>query len=135
MSVASEVHTSLRTMGFAQLLLAVVFLACYSVACSTLFEARGRGRAAFVALVAAVAFTVLMQPWVHGALLVAAAVAGMGVFSIAVWVMGTVLQIRQGRLPTEEALLASEAAEPAVPELATAAPQAMPSHRDGIHAA
>lgn len=128
MSVASELHTSLRTMGFVQLLLAIVFLACYSIACSTLFETRGRARAGLVALLAAAGFIAFTQPWVHGALLLAGAVAGMGLFSISVWVLSTGLQLRQ-----RKALVLVDAAPAAEP--VALAPQARPEPHDGVHAA
>jgi hypothetical protein len=91
MSVADELHLTLRSMGFLQLLMAIVFLGAYSVACSTLFGSRGRTRAAGLALLTAVAFTALTQPWVHGALLVAGAVAGLGLFSAASWLLSAAL--------------------------------------------
>jgi hypothetical protein len=103
MSVASELHLTLRSMGFMQLLIAIVFLGAYSVACSTLFGGRGRTRAAGVALLTAVAFTALTQPWVHGALMVAGAIAGLGMFSAIGWLLSAVLhQSRAGTAMPDE---------------------------------
>ena len=105
MSVASELHLTLRSMGFMQLLIAIVFLAAYSVACSTLFASRGRTRAAAVALLTAVAFTALTQPWVHGALMVAGAIAGLGLFSAIGWILSAVFhQPRAGTAVADEAV-------------------------------
>ena len=120
MSVASELHLTLRSMGFMQLLIAIVFLAAYSVACSTLFASRGRTRAAAVALVTAVAFTALTPPWVHGALMVAGAVAGLGLFSAIGWILSVALHQPQTSTagaddPASEDALAPEAAAPAAP--------------------
>jgi O-antigen/teichoic acid export membrane protein len=132
MSVAGELHTSLKAMGFVQLLLAIVFLGCYSVACSTLFESRGRARAGVVALLAAVAFTALTQPWVHGALMVAGAVAGLGLFSAISWALSSALHVRQVKLPVladdTAAVLTETAAEPAVEPVASPAPARVPQH-------
>jgi hypothetical protein len=131
MSVAAELHTSLKSMGFFQLLLAIVFLACYSVACSTLFESRGRARAGGVALLAAVAFTALTQPWVHGALMVAGAVAGLGLFSAIGWILSSALHVPQVKVPaTDEALplLAETIAEPAAEPAASPSPARAPQH-------
>jgi hypothetical protein len=126
MSVAAELHTSLKSMGFVQLLLAIVFLACYSVACSTLFEGRGRARAAGVALLAAVAFTALTQPWVHGALMVAGAVAGLGLFSAIGWALSSALHVPQVKLPAADdalPLFADASTEPAASPSPARAPQ------------
>lgn len=101
MSVASEVHTSLRSMGFVQLFLAIVFLTCYSVACSTLFEGRGRLRAAGVAIAAAVGFIAFTNPWVHGVLMLAGAVGGLGLFAAISWVLSNALNLPASRPATE----------------------------------
>ena len=110
MSVASELHTSLRSMGFWQLLLAIVFLAGYSVAGSTLFGGRGRLRAGGVALAAAGGFTALTNPWEHGMLMVAAAIGGLGLFSAIGWVLSTAF-----RLPSGSVAVDDEVAMPAEP--------------------
>jgi len=126
MSVASELHLTLKSMGFMQLLVAIVFLGAYSVACSTLFGSRGRTRAAGLALLSAVAFTALTQPWVHGALMVAGAIAGLGLFSAVGWVLSAALhQPKAATAAAEEAAPENMAApaEPAVPAAPARAPQ------------
>ena len=104
MSVASELHTSLQSMGFVQLLLAIVFLAGYSVACSPLFGARGKVRAGVVALLAAIGFVAFTQPWVHGVLLVVGAVAGLGLFSATGWALSAALKLPTPRPAADRAL-------------------------------
>jgi hypothetical protein len=127
MSVASELHLTLRSMGFMQLLIAIVFLAGYSVACSTLFGSRGRTRAAGVALIAAVAFTALTQPWVHGALMVAGAVAGLGLFSAIGWILSAALHHPQAGAAVADELAPEEALQPEPVAAPTASPRA-PQH-------
>jgi Na+/proline symporter len=128
MSVASELHTSLRTMGFVQLLLALAFLACYALASTMLLEGRGRLRAAVGAVLAAAAFVASMQPWVHGAMFIAIAVAGMGMFSAMVWLMSVGLRVRER--------VAAGAFEPATPsDVPAPALPALPAPRGGLPAA
>ena len=127
MSVASELHTSLRSMGFWQLLLAIVFLASYSLAGSTLFGVRGRVRAGGVALFAAGGFTALTNPWEHGMLLVAAAIGGLGLFSAIGWVLSTAFHLPHGSVATDDevAMPAESATEPAI----VSAPLRGPQHK------
>jgi hypothetical protein len=125
MSVASELHLTLRSMGFMQLLIAIVFLAAYSIACSTLFASRGRARAAAVALLTAMAFTALTQPWVHGALMVAGAVAGLGLFSALGWILSTALRQPQTGTAVADEVASEDALAPeaAAAAVAPRAPQ------------
>lgn len=85
MTVFSELGSTLRSFDFVELLLAFLFLISYAVALGDLFGSLGRRRAAGVALIAAVSFVALIDPWMHGVLLAAAAVAGIGLFIVAVW--------------------------------------------------
>jgi len=126
MSVASELHTSLRSMGFWQLLLAIVFLASYSVASSTLFGSRGRLRAGGAALLAAGGFTALTNPWEHGMLMVVAAIGGLGLFSAIGWLLSNAFHLPRGSAAVDD-----EVAVPAVPAAETAivsAPARAPQH-------
>jgi Flp pilus assembly protein TadB len=100
MTVSSELDSTLHAMDFAQLLLAFVFLTSYALALGQMLGARGRMRAGLVALLAAIAFASMTNPWVHGALLVAMAVAGIGLFIVAVWLLGIVT----ARRPTAQEL-------------------------------
>ena len=128
MSVASELHLTLKSMGFMQLLIAIVFLAAYSVACSTLFASRGRARAVAVALLTAVAFTALTQPWVHGALMVAGAIAGLGLFSAIGWVLSTALHPSRAGTAGVDELAAEDALQPEL-----TAPAALPRAPQHTH--
>ena len=74
-----------RTMGPEQLLLALVFLASYSLALGEFATARGRVWAIACGLIAASAFAALSHPWEAGVVLVACASVGMGLFSATVW--------------------------------------------------
>ena len=74
----NELGDSLERMSFMQLLLLFGFVTTYVVAVGGLFGTAVRLRAAGLALVQAVAFAALTDPWVHGALLVAFVVAGPG---------------------------------------------------------
>lgn len=87
MSVLGHVLDSLKAMSLLQLLLA--FLACigYAVAQGGLLGARGRQSAGLTALAAAVSFTLLATDWMAATMLVAFAVAGMGVFVGLAWVL------------------------------------------------
>ena len=93
----SELHNTLRTMGFIQLLLAFVFLTGYALALSSLTGALGRKRAGVVALLAAVGFAAITQPWVHGVLLMVFAVAGLGLFIAIVWMLSRLFGLAAGR--------------------------------------
>jgi len=76
-----------RTMGPEQLFLALVFLACYSLALGTFATARGRLWAVVSGVVAAAAFAALSHPWEAGIVLVACASVGMALFSATVWAL------------------------------------------------
>jgi hypothetical protein len=112
-------------MGFWQLLLAIVFLASYSVASSTLFGGRGRLRAGGVALVAAGGFTALTNPWEHGLLMVAGAIGGLGLFSAIGWILSTAFKLPRGSVAVDDegVVTAEPAAEPAVISAPARAPQ------------
>jgi hypothetical protein len=127
MTVASEVHITLQSMGFVQLLLALGFLTSYAVACSALFESLGRWRGAVAALLTGVGFVAVTDPWVNGAMLLACAVGGMGLFSATAWLMAHVMGLSDSRAAANIAPLPTAEAAPAV-----ALPNPLP--RDGIHA-
>jgi hypothetical protein len=120
--VMSELHTTLRTMGFLQLLLAFVFLTGYALALSSLTGALGRKRSGAVALLAAIAFAALTQPWVHGVLLMAFAVAGLGLFIGLAWALSRVFGLAAGAVQAPLDI----AAEPGY-----AAHSLTPSHAEG----
>lgn len=85
MSVLGEVFFGLEVMSLTQLLLAFVGCAGYQLGQGGLVSARGRHVAWFAAAGAAGGFVILASEWMHAAMLIAFAVAGMGVFTMAVW--------------------------------------------------
>ena len=87
MSALGHVFDILKVMSLPQLLLA--FLACigYTVAQGGMLDTRGRQRAGLTALVATVAFTLLASDWMASIMLVAFAVAGLGVFVALAWLL------------------------------------------------
>lgn len=80
MSFGAELQHSLRAMGFAQLLLALLFVAGYALSLGSFVGPTGRRRAALLALLAAVGFCAFTTPWVHGVLLMAGTIGAIGVF-------------------------------------------------------
>lgn len=90
----TELGDSLERMSFMQLLLLFGFVTCYVVALGGLFGSTVRLRSAALALLQAVAFSVLTDPWVHGALLVVFVVAGLGLFVMLSWLLARVLAPR-----------------------------------------
>lgn len=95
----SELGDSLERMSFMQLLLLFGFVTTYAAAVGGLFGTAVRLRAAAAALMQGVAFASLTDPWVHGALLLAFVVAGLGLFVMLSWLLGRLLGPR--RLPVE----------------------------------
>jgi hypothetical protein len=89
-----ELGDSLERMNFMQLLLLFGFVTCYVVAIGGLFGSTVRLRAAGLALLQAAAFAALTDPWVHGALLIAFAVAGLGLFVVVSWLLARALASR-----------------------------------------
>ena len=87
MSVLGQVLNGLKGMSLLQLLLA--FLACigYAVAQGGLLGPRTRPWAGLAAFAAAVAFTLLSDDWMAATMLVAFAVAGLGVFVAMAWLL------------------------------------------------
>ncbi|HMO47840.1 MAG TPA: hypothetical protein PKB14_17640 [Rubrivivax sp.] len=90
-----ELGDSLERMGFMQLLALFGFVTCYMLALGGLFGSAVRLRAALAALAQAVAFVALTEPWVHGALLIAFVVAGLGLFVVLSWLLARTLGPRQ----------------------------------------
>lgn len=92
MSVIGDVFDSLRSMSLLQLLLAFVACIGYSLAQGALVSSpRVRGFAGAVAFVGAVGYAILGTEWMHAAMLVAFAFAGMGLFVSIVWVTSRLL--------------------------------------------
>jgi hypothetical protein len=117
----NDLEATLHDMGFVQLLLALAFLASYVAALGGLFGLGGRLRALWMAFFAACGFSAMTQPWVHGAMLMAFAVVGIGVFIFAVWAV------------TRLAGLAERAQELSTPAdgFSHSRPMVAGSHREG----
>lgn len=98
MSVIGDVFESLRAMSLLQLLLAFVACIGYSLAQGALVSSpRVRGFAGAAAFVGAVGYAILGTEWMHAAMLVAFAFAGMGLFVSIVWVTSRLLGFAGGR--------------------------------------
>ena len=104
---------SLERMSFMQLLLLFGFVITYVLALGGMFGATVRLRAAGLALLQALAFTALTDPWVHGALLMVFAVAGLGLFVLFSWLLARLLGPRQVPMPADTP--ADTAADPTSP--------------------
>ena len=87
----TELGNSLERMSFMQLLLLFAFVTSYVLAVGGLLGGVARRRAAAMALLLAAGFAALTDPWVHGALLVAFVVAGLGVFVAFSWLLARLL--------------------------------------------
>lgn len=102
-----ELADSLAGMDFVQLLLLFAFVISYMLALGGLLGSASRIRAAVLALGLAIAFAALTKPWVHGALLMAFVIAGLGLFVLLTWLLARLLGPRAPRSPI--------AAEPVLP--------------------
>ena len=92
MSVIGDVFESLRAMSLLQLMLAFVACIGYSLAQGALVSSpRVRGFAGAAAFVGAVGYAILGTEWMHAAMLVAFAFAGMGLFVAIVWITSRLL--------------------------------------------
>lgn len=82
-----DIVLTLNSLSFAQMGLAWLFVACYALALGGMLGPRSSLRAGLFAAVAAVVFSALSANWVHGALLMFFAIAGMGLFVATSWVL------------------------------------------------
>ena len=114
---------TLKNLNLAQMVLAWLFVACYALALGGMLGANGSLRAGGVALLSAVLFSALSDDWVHGALLVLFAIAGMALFVAASWLLthGLARALTQG----EQRLQPSPATRPAAPSPAIGALRAL----------
>lgn len=87
MSVLGHVFDTLAAMSLLQLLLAFTGCMAYALAQGGMLARRGRQLAGAVAVAAAAAFTMLASDWMAGVMLVAFAVAGLGLFVAAAWLL------------------------------------------------
>jgi hypothetical protein len=82
-----QVVEILRAMGLEQLFLALVFLAGYALAIGQFATPRGRVIAATTAVVAAIVFAGVSNPWEAGVVLVGFASMGMALFAGVAWIL------------------------------------------------
>lgn len=99
----SELHHSLETMGVLQYLFAVTFLICYALAIGDFLGPGARVGVAAVGFVSAVGFSAATDPWVHGVLLTAFAVIGIGLFLGIAWLLKTLFASAVGEVSVEAA--------------------------------
>ena len=114
----NELGNSLERMSFVQLLLLFAFVTSYVLALGGLLGTPARRRTAVLALGLAVAFSAPTDPWVHGALLMAFVVAGLGLFVVLTWLLARLFGPR-AELQTE-----AVTTEPATSQAALLAPRA-----------
>jgi hypothetical protein len=82
-----DIALALDKLNLLQMVCAWAFVACYALALGGMFGPTGSQRAGGMAVLAAVLFCVFSEYWVHGALLVMFAVAGMGGFVALAWAL------------------------------------------------
>jgi hypothetical protein len=78
---------TLKNLSFVQMVCAWLFVACYALALGGMLGPKGRLRAGLLAALASVVFAGFADQWVHGALLVMFAIAGMGLFVVLAWAL------------------------------------------------
>lgn len=102
MTELGNVFGSLKAMSLLQLLLS--FLACigYALAQGRLIGPRGRHYAWALAVFGAVGFAIESPEWMHAAMLIAFAVAGVGVFAAVLWVTSRMLGDVQPRVASAQ---------------------------------
>ncbi len=128
MSVLGDVLDSLNSMSMLQLLAA--FLACigYAFAQGGLPGPRGRNVACAVAVMGAAGFAVESAEWMHAAVLLAAAVAGLGVFVAVVWITSSMLGFGRSGLQLSRDTAPAEAAPEPGPAQAQSARSSERAH-------
>jgi hypothetical protein len=87
MSVLGDVFESLRAMSLIQLLLAFIACTGYALAQGGLVNTRARQVASGIAVLSAIGFAFQSSEWMYAAMLLAFAIAGMGVFVMLAWMI------------------------------------------------
>lgn len=113
-----DILLTLNNLSLVQMVLAWLFVASYALALGGMLGPKGSLRAGLVAALAAVLFSAFSLDWVHGALLVLFAVAGMGLFVAASWLLTYGL----GRFISRSEQRAQTAVATPVPHVSTAHP-------------
>jgi hypothetical protein len=91
MSLLQSLALLLTEMGFAQLALAFLVVASYSLAINGSFGASLRTAAGSVAFAAGIAFAALTPSWVSGVTFLALVVAAIAAFAAATWLLSAML--------------------------------------------
>ena len=111
MSVLDDLLNSLRSMSQLQLLLAFVACTGYALAQGSLVGLKGRRIAWGSTLLGALGFAFESSEWMHAAMLVTFAIAGLGLFVASAWLLSRALGFAQPRATAEAAeTVESEAA-------------------------
>lgn len=129
MTDMENLRGSLQGMGFMQLVLAFTAVIGYALAQGRLVSDSARRWAWLLALVSAVSFATMVDPWEHGALLVAFAVVGIGAFAAIVWVVSRVLGVDGGIAQTPALSVPAEFADSSFPAIDK---PARAPHRGGV---
>jgi len=136
MSVVGEVLNSLRGMSQLQLLLAFIACTGYALGQGALLAPRVRRLAGSTALAAAGGFVVEADEWTRGAMLLAFAVAGLGLFAAAVWVLSRLLGVTASSpIPARARVGEAEADVPMAPSAVAPSdmPRRTPQHKGTAH--
>ena len=130
MTDSGSLQDSLAAMGFIELGFALLALCCYALAFNGALGLQFRMFAAAAAFVAAGAFAAFTDPWVHGVILIAIGIAGMGLFVAVVWGLSAVLGLsRRGAAEPIPELVPEEGAAPgAAPAVVRVAPKSALHH-------
>ena len=114
---------SLAATGTVQLGLAFAALCCYAVALSGIFSPNARLFSAFASLASAGGLAASIHPWTNGVILAAVGMAGMGVFTAAVWVLSAFCGLAGRRAPRSLPVTAAGPFTDAVPVNAGGSPR------------
>ena len=130
MTDSGSLQDSLAAMGFIELGFALLALCCYALAFNGALGLQVRTFAAAAAFVAAGAFAAFTDPWVHGVILIAIGIAGMGLFVAVVWALSAVLGLsrRGGSTEPIPELRPEEGTPGAAPSVVRVAPKSALHH-------
>ena len=124
MTDSGSLQDSLAAMGFIELGLALLALCCYALAFNGALGLQVRTIAAAAAFAAAGAFAAFTDPWVHGVILIAIGIAGMGAFVAVVWGLSAVLGLsRRGSAEPIPELVVQEGTPGVAPAAVRVAPK------------
>ena len=130
MTDSGSLQDSLAAMGFIELGCALLALCCYALAFNGALGLQVRTFAAAAAFVAAGAFAAFTDPWVHGVILIAIGISGMGLFVAVVWGLSAMLGLshRSAAEPIPELMPEEGAAPSAAPTVVRVAPKSALHH-------